>query len=34
LFLCGLGFFVHHRLRRILLRVPVISVVYNGVRPA
>jgi uncharacterized membrane protein len=35
LLLYGLGFFVHSRLRRaidwILLRVPVISVVYNGV---
>jgi uncharacterized membrane protein len=36
LLLYGLGFFVHSRLRRIidwvLLRVPGISVVYNGVR--
>jgi uncharacterized membrane protein len=36
LFLYALGFFVHSRLRRVLdwalLRVPVISVVYNGVQ--
>jgi uncharacterized membrane protein len=36
LLLYGLGFFVHSRLRRVLdwalLRIPVISVVYNGVR--
>jgi uncharacterized membrane protein len=36
LLLYGLGFFVHSRLRRvidwILLRLPVVSVVYNGVR--
>jgi uncharacterized membrane protein len=34
--LYGLGFFVHSRLRRVidwvLLRVPVMSIVYNGVR--
>jgi uncharacterized membrane protein len=36
LLLYGLGFFVHSRLRRaldwLLLRVPVVSVIYNGVR--